>query len=147
MRTLAVDYLLLSTPRSGSPSETIYMIFVVDLSSCAVLAWCVKNDVRTEFVLGVLESALASPAGHRPGAGPPPQAAFRCTRRLQDTGAARAVALAGDLELERAVHAHRSEYRAFLRAQQDVLYTVDGVAAKTWAWSWQHNDSLARGAT
>ncbi|RLV01501.1 hypothetical protein CTZ27_13510 [Streptomyces griseocarneus] len=140
---MALDYLPLSAARSGVPSEPIYMLFAVDLSTCVVLHWDVKGDVRPEFVLDLLETALARHIvrlADVPSA--PPRTVVRCTRRLHDTDAARTVATPGDDEVEHVMHEHRREYQAFLRRQQGVPFTMAGVHAKTWTWSDQHNDSV-----
>ncbi|MFI1798354.1 hypothetical protein ACH427_13520 [Streptomyces sp. NPDC020379] len=116
---------------------------MLDLSSSAVLAWCIKEDIRPEFVFAALELALENPFGRRLGAGVPLRAEIRCTHRLQRTDAVRAVATAGDVALERTMHAHSSDYREFLRRHQDV-YSPEAVAGKTWAWVSRHNDEVAK---
>ncbi|MEV6668735.1 hypothetical protein [Streptomyces sp. NPDC051162] len=116
---------------------------MLDLASSAVLAWCIKEDIRPEFVFAALELALVTPFGHRFGASLPLRAEIRCTRRLQRTDAVRAVATAGDVALEHTMHAHSSDYREFLRRHQDA-HSPEAVAGKTWAWVSRHNDEVAK---
>ncbi|MEU5420965.1 hypothetical protein ACH4UT_20910 [Streptomyces sp. NPDC020799] len=116
---------------------------MLDLSSSAVLAWCVKDDLRPEFVFAALELALVNPFSHRLGASLPLRAEIRCTHRLQRTDTVRAVATAGDVALERTMHAHSSDYREFLRQHQDV-HSPEAVEGKTWAWVSLHNEEVAK---
>ncbi|WP_058047417.1 hypothetical protein [Streptomyces roseifaciens] len=108
-----------------------------------MLAWRVTKDVQPGFVLAALEEAMAVRAERIGETSAPRRALIRCTRRLQGTDAAHLVGTAGDDELERTMHAHSKEYRAFLRRQRGVQYTRDGLLSPTWEWVDKHNREVA----